>query len=139
MVIEERIIFANCDMDQYEAEVKFGENSTFEVGSVLMEGKKSTFTLNFPFSRCYRITERELATSLYQVPRIPQKGTEYPIYKIQNSLFIKEVVQVAGGILESEELEHYQVLSTNLVIDVILHTGEQVSIQKGGETGGRLG
>lgn len=138
-IVEERLKWGTCDIDQYEAEVKFGENSTFEVGSVLLEGKKSNLILDFPFSRCYRVTDRELGSTLYQIPQSSQNEAEYPLYKIKNSLFIKEVVRAAGGVLESDELEHYQVISDNLVLDVILYKGEQISIQKEGGNDGILG
>ncbi|HEM3570164.1 hypothetical protein J5573_04255 [Streptococcus suis] len=61
------------------------------------------------------------------------------MYKIVNSLLVEQVVQVAGGVLEKEELEHYQILSTNIVIDVILYKGEEILIHDEGINDGQVG
>ncbi|HEM4974950.1 hypothetical protein [Streptococcus suis] len=54
-------------------------------------------------------------------------------------MLVEQVVQVAGGVLEKEELEHYQILSTNIVIDVILYKGEEILIHDEGINDGQVG
>ena len=48
------------------------------------------------------------------------------------------MVQGAGGVLEKDELEHVQILSTNIVIDILLFKGEEMLIQNEGVNDGKL-
>ncbi|MBF0819108.1 hypothetical protein IR145_12875 [Streptococcus danieliae] len=137
-VTEQRISWGECPVDQYEAEACFSENSTFELGTVCLNGQKHKIDIRFPFSHCYRIIDRELAIVLYQVPKLPIVGIEYPLYKVKNSLLIQQIVNEAGGVLEKEELEHYQVLAVNIVIDVVLYKNEHFSIEGLGGTNGKM-
>ena len=124
--------------DKYVAEAKFSENTDFEIATILLKGNKSEIVLDFPFCHFYRLTERELSACLYQVTSVSETDLEYPLYKIVNSLLIEQVVQRAGGVLEKEELEHVQILSTNLVIGILLYKGEEMLIQNEGVNDGKL-
>lgn len=124
--------------DKYVAEAKFSENTDFEIATILLKGNKSEIVLDFPFCHFYRLTERELSACLYQVPSVSETDLEYPLYKIVNSLLIEQVVQGAGGVLEKDELEHVQILSTNIVIDILLFKGEEMLIQNEGVNDGKL-
>ncbi|MCO8200111.1 hypothetical protein [Streptococcus suis] len=136
---EIRLRWGELVEDRYTAEAKFGESSDFEIAMIALKGNKSEIVLDFPFCHFYRLTERELSLYLYQVPSVSELGIEYPLYKIVNSWLVEQVVQVAGGVLEKEELEHYQILSTNIVIDVILYKGEEILIHDEGINDGQVG
>lgn len=137
-MLEERILWGNFPLDYYKVDMNFSENTAFEVGKICLEGKKFYIEFDFPFCHCYRTVNRKLATLLYQVPQSSSDNMEYPIYKIANSLFVDQVVCSSGGVLEKDKLEHYQILSLNLVIDIILYKGEEILFEKKRRTGDEM-
>lgn len=75
------------------------------------------------------IIDRNLASVLWDIPANLSKDVEHPLYRIENSFFIEQIVHRAGGVLAKEELEHYRVLTKNLLIDIILCEGQGRDIQ----------
>lgn len=127
--MERRLVWGKFQEDTYEATAEFSENNTFEVATILLKGNKHTVTLKFPYSHFYRVTDRQLFASLYQNITILKAKVDYPVYKIEDSMLIEQVIYTAGGVLDRDDLAHYQVLSRNLVIDVILYAKEDVIFQ----------
>lgn len=134
-VIENRVKWGDFHMDQYFVDACFSENINFEVGAIYLTGKEYRLKLEFPFSHCYRMMDRKLAPLFYQVPDYPQSNTEYPVYIIENSMFIKDTVANSGGVLGLDELEHFQILSFNAVIDVLVYREEKNRVRIEGEIG----
>ena len=126
---EYHIPFGNITKDHYQAEAEFSENTDFELATIVLTGEKRRLRIRFPFSHCYQIIDRNLASVLWDIPLIPRKGVEYPLYRIGNSFLIEQIVHRAGGILAKEELEHYRVLTKNLLIDIILYEDQSREIQ----------
>lgn len=126
---ERRLTYGNFQKDKYEAIVNFSENNAFEVATILLKGAEHTVTLKFPYSHFYRVTERQLSVFLYPNITLLEAKVDYPIYKIENSLLIEQVVYIAGGVLDRDDLAHYQVLSQNLVVDIILYAEENIIFQ----------
>lgn len=126
---ERRVTWGNVEKDCYQAEAEFSENTHFELATILLKGKKRRVRIRFPFSYCYQITDRNLASVIWDIPVNQSKGAEYPLYRIENSFLIEQIVHNAGGVLYKQELEHYRVLTNNLLIDIILYEGQGVDIQ----------
>lgn len=126
---EYHIPFGNITKDHYQAEAKFSENTDFELATILLKGKKRRVRIQFPFSHCYQIIDRNLASVLWDIPLIPRKSVEHPLYRIGNSFLIEQIVHRAGEVLAKEELEHYRILTKNLLIDIILYEGQSRGIQ----------
>lgn len=126
---EYHIPFGNITKDHYQAEAKFSENTDFELATILLKGKKRRVRIGFPFSHCYQIIDRNLASVPWDIPLIPRKSVEHPLYRIGNSFLIEQIVHRAGEVLAKEELEHYRILTKNLLIDIILYEGQSRGIQ----------
>lgn len=126
---ERRVTWGNVEKDCYQAEAEFSENTHFELATILLKGKKRRVRIRFPFSYCYQITDRNLASVIWDIPVNQSKGAEYPLYRIENSFLIEQIVHNAGGVLYKRELEHYRVLTNNLLIDIILYEGQGGDIQ----------
>ncbi len=126
---ERRVTWGNVEKDCYQAEAEFSENTHFELATILLKGKKRRVRIRFPFSYCYQITDRNLASVIWDIPVNQSKGAEYPLYRIENSFLIEQIVHNAGGVLYKQELEHYRVLTNNLLIDIILYEGQGGDIQ----------
>jgi hypothetical protein len=126
---EYHIPFGNITKDHYRAEAKFSENTDFELATIVLTGEKRRVRIRFPFSHCYQIIDRNLALVLWDIPANLSKDVEYPLYRIGNSFLIEQIVHRAGGVLAKEELEHYRILTKNLLIDIILYEGQSREIQ----------
>lgn len=126
---ERRVTWGNVEKDCYQAEAKFSENTDFELATIVLTGEKRQVRVRFPFSHFYQIIDRNLASVIWDIPVNPSKGAEYPLYRIENSFLIEQIVHNAAGVLYKQELEHYRALTNNLLIDIILYEGQGGDIQ----------
>ena len=126
---ERRVTWGNVEKDCYQAEAKFSENTDFELATIVLTGDKRQVRVRFPFSHFYQIIDRNLASVIWDIPVNSSKGAEYPLYRIENSFLIEQIVHNAGGVLYKQELEHYRILTNNLLIDIILYEGQSGDIQ----------
>ena len=72
--------------------------------------------------------DRRIFSIFCQTSHLNKLDKDYPIYRIENSSLIEYIIHSSGGLLEKNELEHYRVVSSNLIFDIILCQGEEIQV-----------
>jgi len=72
--------------------------------------------------------DRRIFSIFCQTSHLNKLDKDYPIYRIENSSLIEYIIHSSGGLLEKNELEHYRVVSSNLIFVIILCQGEEIQV-----------
>lgn len=125
---EKYVKWGNFFEDRYESEAEFSENTDYELATIFLKGSKHSLNFKFSFSHCYQIMDRRIFSIFCQTSHLNKLDKDYPIYRIENSSLIEYIIHSSGGLLEKNELEHYRVVSSNLIFDIILCQGEEIQV-----------
>lgn len=133
--------------DNYEAIGNFGESLSKGPITVMLSGDEKAIKIAFGMSNFYRILSRSLfSESFYPkalIDGICHSEHSEGVYIVNDNFLIDFVKYRACGFADWFDLQHYLIVSSNIVIDILVEDYSkpvftELSIESSGGTNGKV-
>ncbi|WP_156019267.1 hypothetical protein [Streptococcus ruminantium] len=120
--------------DNYSGIAKFGEDLNNDPATVILLGKEKTVKIDFGILRFFRIISRNLFSEKFY-PKIlvnDINGLEQGggVFIVDDNFLIESLKYRACGMANWFDLQHYMIVASNIVIDIIVEEHQKPVINE---------